>query len=106
MSEKNSKLDAYVTKDDLQNALVEFEQRLEKRIVSEGEMRIQQMSGHYSNVLKGYQDLNKKFDQLLDALQPVIDAQKFVVMTHTFFKWLGVPMVAVFGFCYWVWTKL
>lgn len=98
-------LEHYATKHDLLD--------LEKRMTEKFENNIQQVSGHYSDVLKSNQnltmvvsELNKTVTTLADTLQPVIDAQKLVVMTHSFLKWLGIPFVAVFAFLVWLFKMI
>ena len=99
----------YVTKQDL----LEFEEKIKEQ----HEIRIQMISGHYSDVLKSNLDLkervcssnkalNEKLDTLIDQIQPILDAQKLVVTIHAFFKWLGVPFTAVGLAAWWIWSKL
>ncbi len=94
-------LEHYATKHDLLD--------LEKRMTEKFENNIQQVSGHYSDVLKSNQNLTKVVGELsatvttlVGTLQPVIEAQKFVVTLHSFFKWLGLPFIAIFAFIMWL----
>lgn len=69
--------DNFVTKADFHATFAEFEKRLT-------EQRIE----HYAEVLASNTELKDKVAELIVNLQPVIDAQKFVVLIHAFFKWL------------------
>ena len=99
----------YVTKQDL----LEFEEKIKEQ----HEIRIQMISGHYSDVLKSNQDLrrdvcgsnkviNDKLDSLTVSIQPVLDALRLVVTLHAFLKWLGLPFTVVGLAVWWAWSKL
>lgn len=95
----------FMTKTDLQLAFNDFEQKIREQ----HETRIQMISGHYSDVLKSNQELStrvcsldNKIDVLICQIQPILEAQKVVVLIHKFFKWLGIPVTAIGVFIYWV----
>ena len=99
----------YVTKQDL----LEFEEKIKEQ----HEIRIQMISGHYSDVLKSNLDLkekvcssnrvmNEKLDTLIDQIQPILDAQRVVISLHAFLKWLGLPFTVVGLAVWWAWNKL
>ena len=106
-------MEKFVTSDDLKKAFDDFEHR----ITQQHEMRIQMISGHYSDVLKSNQELkervcssnkvmNEKLDTLIEQIQPILDAQKLVVTLHAFLKWLGMPFTVIGLAVWWVWSKL
>lgn len=94
-----------MTKDDLR----EFEAKIREQ----HEIRIQMISSHYSHVLKSNQELtarvcetSKKIDKLVEQIQPILDAQKFIATLHAFLKWLGLPFTVVGLAIWWIWSKL
>lgn len=92
----------YVTKSDLKEALDSFERHLNVR----QEQRIQVISGQYLELLESNKEVHRKLGDLVDSLQPILDAQRTIINIHSFFKWLGIPFGIVIATCYWIWKNI
>ncbi len=78
--------DHFATKDDLRD----LERRMDDKLKG------------VSELVQAVADLRETVDGLIETMRPTIEAQRFVVTLHSFFKWLGVPFVALFAFIVWL----